>query len=222
MAQKHHTTDMEESRRKRERQFWDVYAKRYDSIIWRLRRTYGVITEVAREHIDPSKDVLEVATGTGIITLGVADRAGSVAACDISAEMIRIAQRKLDETGLTNITFTVQDGYDLRYADASFDVVIASNVLHVMLSPEMALASIKRVMKPDAVLLAPTYCHGDSLLSHMVSRLMSLRGFKAYHRWSVSAIKTFFKTNGFQIVEFRMLKGAIPLVLPVLYKGEKS
>jgi ubiquinone/menaquinone biosynthesis C-methylase UbiE len=165
--------------------------------------------------------VLEVATGTGNIALSLAEYAGKVEASDISAEMIRIAQRKLSETGFTNITFSVQDGYELIYPNAAFDVVIASNVLHVMLSPEKALESIKRVMKTDAVFLAPTYCHGHSLLSRTISRIMSLRGFKAHHKWSVPALETFFKTNGFHIAQSQVIGGAVPLVLPVLYKGEK-
>jgi ubiquinone/menaquinone biosynthesis C-methylase UbiE len=211
---------LEEERQQRERRFWDGYANRYDSLIRHLRKTYDVIIDLAREHIDPSKNVLEVATGTGIIALGVADRAGTVNACDISPEMIRIAEHKLAAMLLTNVSFAVQDGYALSYPDESFDVVIASNVLHVMMSPERALASIALVMEPDGVLLAPTYCHGNSFIAHIVSRIMSLRGFKAYHRWSVLTLQAFLEANGFCVVEFRVVKGQIPLFLPVLRKRQ--
>ena len=120
---------VEDERTQEERRFWDGYAEHYDSLIRHLRRAYDEIIDVARVHIDPSKDVLEVATGTGIITLAVADRAGTVSACDISPEMIRVAERKLAATQLANVSFAVQDRYALSYPDESFGVVIASNVV---------------------------------------------------------------------------------------------
>ena len=209
-----------EDRRQRERRFWDSYAGSYDPLIERLKRAYGRIIETARDHIDPSKNVLEVATGTGTITLGIADRAGAVKACDISPKMIDIAQRKLAERKFTNVSFSVQDAYDLNYPDGSFDVVIVSNALHVMISPERALASMARVMRQEGVLFAPTYCHGHSFLSRMVSRVMSLRGFEAHHRWSVSALQAFFEGNGFRVVNLQVVGGAIPLALPVLCKSQ--
>jgi ubiquinone/menaquinone biosynthesis C-methylase UbiE len=214
---------LEDARQQKERKFWDAYAKHYDALIRRLQSTYTLIIDFAREHIDPTTDVLEVAAGTGNIALGVADLAAAVRACDISPEMIRIAEQKLAATRLPNITFTVQDGYALSYPDKSFDVVIASNVLHVMMSPERALASIARVMKQEAVLLAPTtYCHGHNLVSSTMSRIMTLRGFKAYHKWSIHSLRVFFENNGYSVVDWRVVRGLIPLVLAVLKKKDEG
>jgi len=211
---------VEDARQKQERAFWDGYAKHYDALLSRLRRDYGQILDTARGHVSSTTDVLEIATGTGAIAIGIADRARFVEACDISPEMIAVAQRKLSEDGPANVRFRVQDAYELDYPDAAFDVVIASNVLHVMVAPERTLASIARVMRPGSILLAPTYCHGDTVLSHLVSRLMSLRGFRAHHRWSVPELQAFLNENGFDIIEWQVVKGPIPLALPVLRRTE--
>ena len=44
----------------------------------------------------------------------------------------------------------------------SFDVVIVSNALHIVPQPEKALREIKRVLKDDGVLIAPTFTHAEN------------------------------------------------------------
>ena len=52
--------------------------------------------------------------------------------------------------------FSVQDMFRLPYAQKSFEVVIVSNALHIVPHPEKALQEIRRVLKDDGVLIAPT------------------------------------------------------------------
>ena len=53
--------------------------------------------------------------------------------------------------------FSVQDMFRLPYAQKSFEVVIVSNALHIVPHPEKALQEIRRVLKDDGVLIAPTF-----------------------------------------------------------------
>ena len=55
--------------------------------------------------------------------------------------------------------------FRLPYADKSFDVVIVSNALHIVPQPEKALQEIKRVLKEDGVLIAPTFTHAGNSFS---------------------------------------------------------
>ena len=48
------------------------------------------------------------------------------------------------------------------YADQSFDVVIVVNALHIVPEPEKALSEIRRVLKDDGVLVAPTFTPADN------------------------------------------------------------
>ena len=52
--------------------------------------------------------------------------------------------------------------FRLSYADRSFDVVIVSNALHIVPQSEKALAEIRRVLKDDGVLIAPTFTHAGN------------------------------------------------------------
>ncbi len=201
-----------------ERKFWDGFAGRYDSFIKRLQPTYDLIIQKVRETIDPSQDILEIATGTGIISLAIADNAHTVTGCDISPEMIKVAQKKLEESHLNNVSFSVEDAYHLGFEGAAYNVAIASNTLHVMMNPGQALRSVHRVLKPGGILIAPTYCHGNSFFTRMVSSIMSIVGFRAHQKWSTGSFKEFIQSHEFDIVTFEIIDDLIPLVFAVARK----
>ena len=47
-------------------------------------------------------------------------------------------------------------------------MVLVSNALHIVPQPEKALAEIRRVLKDDGVLIAPTFTHAGNSFSGMV------------------------------------------------------
>ncbi|HPB82917.1 MAG TPA: methyltransferase domain-containing protein [Spirochaetota bacterium] len=201
-----------------ENKFWDSFAGRYDSFMKRTQRTYDRIIQKIITRVNTSDQVFEVAAGTGIISLAVAPHVKSVCGSDISPEMIKVAESKRAAMNIGNVEFSLSNAYDLPYEDESFDVAIASNVLHVMVSPEKALASVHRVLKPEGLLIAPTYCHGSSVVSRAVSLLMSLSGFRACHRWSEHSLRDFLESENYEIVEYEVIPDVIPLVYVVARK----
>lgn len=87
--------------------------------------------------------------------------AGSVKlleATDFSKKMISQAKAK---THSSRLHFSVQDATNLPYADKTSDAVIISNALHIMPNPEKALSEIRRVLKQDGILIAPTFTAED-------------------------------------------------------------
>ncbi len=199
--------------------FWDSYAKNYDGLLKKLSRVYGTIREKALELTFDYSVVLEAGTGTGNIAFAVSRKALSVEACDLSPAMIHIAEKKQKESGSGNLRFSVCDCCELNYPDMTFDLVIVSNVLHVIPDPAAALSEAARVLKPNGVIFAPTYLHGENYISKFFSRIMSLKGFRVYSRWSQSSLKSFLTDKGFMVMESTVIKGAIPLCMAVLKKG---
>ncbi len=122
--------------------------------------------------------MLELATGTGLIAKHIVNAAAHIEATDASAEMIAEAKR---DNRSAKLYFSVQDMFCLPYANQSFNVVIVSNALHIVPQPEKALQEIKRVLKDDGVLIAPTFTHagnsffrqGQKPFFHEVGRLPS-------------------------------------------------
>lgn len=196
--------------------FWDHYAKHYDGLPGRLGNVYGEIKKKVLEYVDSSSVVLEAGTGTGEIAMVIAEKACRTEACDLSQAMINIAEKKRKQRGIKNIRFTVGDCCSMEFPDNSFDLVVISNVLHIIKEPQDAVFEIIRVLKPGGTVLAPTYLHGENLLSYAFSTLMTLRGFKVYSRWSRKSLIAFFMANGLEIVDLTVHRGSIPLALPVL------
>ena len=143
--------------------FWDKNAGRYDRFMRKDRAAYDEMYALIRPVVK-AKTVLELAAGTGLIAKHIVNAAAHIEATDASAEMIAEAKR---DNRSTKLYFSVQDMFRLPYADKSFDVVIVSNALHIVPQPEKALQEIKRVLKDDGVLIAPTFTHaGNSFFRH--------------------------------------------------------
>ena len=120
-----------------------------------------------------AKTVLELATGTGLIAKNIVNAAAHIEATDASPEMIAEAKR---DNRSAKLHFSVQDMFRLPYVEESFDVVIVSNALHIVPQPEKALAEIRRVLKDDGVLIAPTFTHAGKFVSRQGQSLFHEAG----------------------------------------------
>lgn len=188
--------------------FWDKWAKRYDFTMSRDRKTYENLISKMKKTLTRDMVVLELACGTGILSLRLAGRVKMLEATDFSEEMIRQAKAKAHSSRLH---FSVQDATDLPYADETFDAVIISNALHIMPNPEKALSEIKRVLKKDGILIAPTFTAAGSLPGRIRIRMMELSGFKVFHKWTPEKYIKFLESNGFTVTDSEIYKGGLTL-----------
>ena len=194
------------------KRFWGRYSRFYDFEVLRTsREAYGQVGRMISEALKPDMDVLEVATGTGLIALSIAGAAHSVTATDFSDKMIATAKRK---RAPANVTFAVEDATELTFPDASFDAAIISNALHIMPHPTKALAEIRRVLRPGGLLFAPTFSHGHIGQSrwNFNARLLKLIGFESHSKWTPEQFVAFVNANGFSVDRWQVLKAAFPLV----------
>jgi len=195
-----------------ERRFWDSYAKKYDNFIAkRVSRSYSRLLQKLRTDAKNCGELLEIGTGTGLLSLELRDIVSNITAIDISPEMIAIARSKAEVSQTANIDFQVGDSCDLDFENDSFDMVIASNVLHLLHEPELAVKEIKRVLKEDGQAVLPTYCHGENWKTLLISKLMSLFGFRARSRWSIDSFRAFVENNGLRILDSEVFEDKIPL-----------
>ena len=193
--------------------FWDKNAGRYDRFMRKDRAAYDEMYELIRPVVR-HKTVLELATGTGLI----AKQAAHIEATDASAEMIAEAKR---DTHSAKLHFSVQDMFRLPYAEESFDVVIVSNALHIVPQPEKALAEIRRVLKDDGVLIAPTFTHaGNSFPGKVKAFFMKLAGFPLHSRWTSEEYLRFLRQNGWAVRKSAVLKASFPLTYAECVKSE--
>ena len=119
------------------KQFWERFSRHYSGFMRRSRATYQQICKAMRPFLKRDMDVLELACGTGQLSVPLSPCVRSWEATDFSAEMIRQAKKQVHSSRLH---FSVQDATKLPYGPESFDAVVISNALHVMPHPEKALA----------------------------------------------------------------------------------
>jgi ubiquinone/menaquinone biosynthesis C-methylase UbiE len=175
---------------------WNRVAGIYDSFMARNIGAYREMYRLMAEDLRADMDVLELAIGTGLIALNIAESVCSVTATDFSPAMIAEAQKK---TAPGNVTFASADATTLPYADRSFDAVIISNALHIMPEPEAALVQIRRVLKPEGILIAPNFSHKSGFKQAVLSRIMTLVGMRVHKRWTPESYLDFLRQNGFEV-----------------------
>jgi ubiquinone/menaquinone biosynthesis C-methylase UbiE len=96
----------------------------------------------------PGMKILDLASGTGEPAITLASRIGpegQVTALDLSPELLRMAEARAREHGLTNITTRQDDANKLPFDDQSFDLVTSR--CGVMFLRENALREAHRVLR---------------------------------------------------------------------------
>ena len=194
--------------------FWEKNAGRYDRFMRKDRAAYDEMYELIRPVVR-HKTVLELATGTGLIAKHIVIAAAHVEATDASAEMITEAKR---DTHSAKLHFSVQDMFRLPYAN---QLVIVSNALHIVPQPEKAMQEIKRVLKDDGVLIAPTFTHAGNFFSGMVRAFfMKMAGFPLRSKWTSAEYLHFLSQNGWTVRKSAVLKASFPLTYAECVKLE--
>lgn len=195
-----------------EAKFWNSVAPKFDNVVEkRFGKAYQFIFDHLTEDVRSSTNLLEIATGTGIIAIKLNDQVSRITAIDISREMLEEARDKSTAKQIDNITFKYGDACALEFEDQSFDTVIASNVMHLLYEPETAFQEMKRVLTDHGKIIVPTFCHGANFRTHILSRLARLGGQITNSRWDRKSYREFVEQNGFQVTKDDYLDGTFPL-----------
>lgn len=210
--------------RQKDQIFWQHMAKFYTAFMSHSTPLYKSLCARIAPWLSSSMTVLELACGTGQLSLPLAPYVQHWQATDLSSEMVARAKARAGE--MPQLYFSTCDATRLSCADACFDAVVIANALHIMPAPERALFQIRRVLKPGGLLFAPTFVHSGGLLARLRTDIMQLSGFRVYHSWSSEAFLDFLSSQGFHILEHATLSGPVlPLchvVCQIDHEGDLS
>jgi demethylmenaquinone methyltransferase/2-methoxy-6-polyprenyl-1,4-benzoquinol methylase len=211
---------------------FDSVASKYDVMndlmsmgLHRLWKAYTVTVANVAE----GQRVLDIAGGTGDLALAFAakvGKTGSVVHTDINEAMLRTGRDRLLNAGVVLPTL-VCDAERLPFADNHFDVVTVAFGLRNMTHKDLALAEMRRVLKPGGKLLVlefskvaqPLEKAYDWYSFKVLPRLGKLvAGDDASYRYLAESIrmhpdqaelKALMKQTGFGHVDYHNLTGGV-------------
>lgn len=107
-----------------------------NAALWRIATVRAVDPK-------PGERVLDIAAGTGTSSAALAKSGAEVIALDFSAGMVEEGRRRHPD-----LTFVQGDAEKLPFGDAEFDAVTISFGLRNVQRPQVAIAEMRRVLKP--------------------------------------------------------------------------
>ena len=115
--------------------------------------------------------VLDVGTGTGVLAITAARMGAKVTGLDLTPELIEQARENAAIARLPEIVWDQGDVEALPYADASFDVVVSQFGHMFAPRPEIAVAEMRRVLKPGGRVVFATWPP-----EHFIGRMFAFVG----------------------------------------------
>lgn len=195
--------------------FWDRVAPLYDAFENTVNRaSYEGTALAVAQMIGPGDEVLECACGTGAISAAIAPACARLVATDYSDGMLAQARKKLAKR--SNVTVEQADITALPYADDSFDVAVAGNVIHLLPDPEQALRELARVVRPGGTIILPTYIEPLTRKQGMIPALLARLGVGFERRFTQASYRAFVEGMGYAEARYRLVRGRIPCMIAVL------
>jgi len=159
--------------------YWSQRAASFDLSPW-----HDVVNEEEREawhaliirHLGQGEGrrALDLASGTGIISLLMDDVGFQVTGLDWSQNMLDLARSKAKKQGRT-INFMLGDAQNTMEPDASFDVIINRHLVWTLVDPKAAFAEWFRVLKPGGkVLIVDGFFTGSFWHERLARKLISI------------------------------------------------
>lgn len=165
--------------------FWDQLAERYAARPVPDVAAFDRKKQVTREHLTPRSNVLEIGCGTGSLALELSCHAASIHAIDVSPEMIRIAEQKKANQGVTNVIF--QAGTleaMLPRIPRELDAVWAYSILHLVDDRTSTLKSAFDLLRPGGTFISSNVCLSGTWVPY--------RPMLAVMRWLGKAPRVYF------------------------------
>lgn len=99
----------------------------------------------------PGEQVLDVACGTGVVSLAAAHAVGArgrVVGVDLSGRMVEAATQRAQSQRLCHASFARMDAEQLALPDDAFDLTLCALGLMYLPDPHAALRELRRVLRP--------------------------------------------------------------------------
>lgn len=183
-------------------------------------------------HIKRGQRVLDIGCGTGALTLRAAQKDAKVKGIDVNPQMLEIAQKRIGEANFTqSVEFCEMGVAELGSEESeSYDVVMSGLCFSELTRDELtyALKEVKRILKPEALLLIADEVKSKSFSKKILNWLvrMPLKAITyLLTQTTTNAVENLpvkVKEAGFEIKEIRLNKMQNFIELVVMKRCEVS
>jgi len=109
----------------------------------------GVGNPIIEAGLSGGKRILDVGSGAGVDAIVAAHVSGpdsEVTGVDMLQEMVDLAGKNAEKTGVRNVSFIQTPGGDLPFPDGHFDILISNGVFNLIVDKEEAISEWFRVL----------------------------------------------------------------------------
>jgi methanogen homoaconitase small subunit len=153
-----------------------------------------------------SDKVLDVATGNGFLAFEFAKRVSgaNVTGCDMTRDMLLVAESIQRERGIRNLDFRVMDVESLGFEDGSFDTVSCRFAFHHFTNPGKAVSEMARVCKTGGkIVLVDGLSSEDATKSEYHNRIEQLRDPSHVRLYSQPELAGMLQDAGLKVIHAR-------------------
>lgn len=190
----------------RSAKFWDGRAATYEKTEAGNQQLHGAIVERSLKYLRSDDIALDFACGTGALSSRFAPHVKVLHGLDISPQMIDTAKDRSDQRDVAGLQFSAGSIFEDAFQAESFDVILASQALHVLSNRDAAIDRIYELLKPGGWFLSTTPCRPDSrsimkLANGALSLASSARIIPYMKFYSVPDLECSIARSGFEIQE---------------------
>lgn len=183
--------------------FWDRIADKYAARPVADEAAYERKLAMTRKHLRPDMDVLEIGCGTGSTAILHAPHVRHVRATDLSPRMVAIAEGKVADAGLSNVTCEVGTLESLSAPEDAADMILTLSLLHLLDDLDAALARIHALLRPGGMFVSSTACIAERMswfkfiapIGRKLGLIPPVHIFRAEH------LRKAMRKAGFEIIE---------------------
>lgn len=118
--------------------------------------TYRIILEIITKFLNSPKDILDIGSGAGTLSLYFASKNNRILGIDISKKAIESCARSSKILGLEhNVDFKVMN-FPNEIPNKKFDFIICSEVIEHLENDDLALRKIFSLLKPEGIAIIST------------------------------------------------------------------
>ena len=167
-------------------------------------------------------EILDICTGTAANAISIVktDPAAKVIGIDISRDMLKIAEKKVQKYELPHIKLYEMDATNTKFQNETFDIVLISLVLHEI-SDELAkkmITEAKRVLKKNGKIIVVEWEKPKSVFQKMMFFPIMVMEPKGFKRFLNLNMKDYFNRYGLNMIDIRHCDYTKVIVLQLFNK----